>query len=147
MDERCKQCPLICKRLDCDEFPVCYTFARLTPKQVINLVESAVSKFAPWHQLKIERSAQSAGDQLTGCSVRYLPCDLDNQIVLMAQSVSVSESRSYLWFRFGVPDSCCQQSATRGLSTMIGEVLEEISQSEWLISRVDRHEQTEDSPD
>jgi hypothetical protein len=103
---------------------------------VIALVESSINRFSDWHHLKVEQSERSVGDQLAVLlKVQYMPSSSDNQIVLIAQAVSMGDDHTDLWFRYDVPYDCCQQAASRGFSQMITEVLEQIRQSEWLLSK------------
>lgn len=134
MEERCANCPLLCKLLEPGDTPVTYHFSSLTPEQVMALVESSIHRFADWHHLRIDRSQRSCGMQLAMVlTVRYMPETIDNQLLLIAQAKAASNGQTELWFLYGVPKNCCEQAATRGFSTVILEVLEQIRQSEWLL--------------
>jgi hypothetical protein len=136
MDERCKSCNLLCKRLDADDAPARYTFGHLSPRQVITLVESSINRFSDWHHLKVEQAERSTGDQLAVLlKVQYMPASNENHIVLIAQAIRKGDGPTDLWFRYDVPDDCCQAAAARGFSMMITEVLEQIEQSEWLLAK------------
>lgn len=136
MDVRCKQCPLLCKRLFSDDDPERYSFRRLTAQQVITLVDSSINRIASWHCLKIKECKRSLDDQLVVMiSLGYRPDEKTNQILLIAQAANVDTKQTYLWFRYGVPESLCGDLATSELSGMICEVLENIGQCDKLLSR------------
>lgn len=136
MDDRCKRCPLLCKRLGSDDDPVRYSFHRLTPQQVITLIDSSIKRCAPWHCLAIKQSERSVGDQLAVLlSLGYKLDTKANQILLIAQAANVGEAQTDVWFRFGLPETLCEDPGAGELSSMIGEVLENIGQCEWLLSK------------
>lgn len=135
MNERCKRCPLLCKRLDSDDDPARYSFQCLNPQQVITLVESSIKRFASWHGLQIKQSERSLGDQLAVLlSVGYRREISKDQVLLIAQAATAAETRTDLWFRYGLPETLCNERGAGELSSMIVEVLDNIGQCEWLLS-------------
>lgn len=123
MDDRCKTCPCLCKRLEVKDEPVSYHFARLTPEAVVGLIEKIACSYKYW-ELKIEEHERSAGPQL---AMQFVPTQkMPEQVALtvIAQS-SNSGSGTDLWFRYEVPRTCCNHtSVVRELSEMIQYVLD-----------------------
>jgi hypothetical protein len=136
MDERCNKCSHLCKRLDPEDSPVKYSFHHLGPQQVIGLVDDSIKRFVRLHHLQIEQSAHSTGDQLAVLlKVQYMSDTSENQIVLIAQAERVQDKQTDLWLRYGVPEDCCEQAAAPDFSIMMTEVLEQVEQCEWLLSK------------
>lgn len=136
MRDRCKRCPLLCKRLDADDDPARYSFQFLGPQQVITLVESSIKRFACWHCLQIKQSERSVGDQLAVLlSAGYKPDIAANRILLIAQAASVDEAKTDVWFRYGLPEELCDEPGAGELSSLISEVLENVEYCEQLFSR------------
>lgn len=136
MDDRCKHCPLLCKRLNSEDDPARYSFQRLTPQQVISMVDSGIKRSADRHCLQVKQCECSLGDQLAVLlSLGYRQDAQENKILLIAQAANVNESQTDLWFRYGLPDSLCDDRSASEISSMIVEVLENIGQCDWLLSK------------
>jgi hypothetical protein len=132
LDEKCKNCQLICKRLDPEDQPASYRFSTLTPALIINTVEECLKKYSAWHHLKIRRSEKSLGDQLVMLlDIEYMR-DMDEPIVLIAQAKVAPDGQNILWFRYQVPDECCQKVSMLSFSTMMSEIVETLNQYEYL---------------
>jgi hypothetical protein len=100
------------------------------------LIESRIKGLALWHHLSVEQSEHSTGDQLAVLlKVQYMPDRSDNHIVIIAQAAKMGEGQTDLWFRYGVPVDCCDQGATPDFHALIIEVIESISQVEFLLSK------------
>jgi hypothetical protein len=136
MDEQCKKCQLVCKRLDSDDKPVRYTFRNLDPEQVIAEIENDIARYSSWHHLDIVQSERSTGNQLAVLlSLSYKPKDEDRFLLLIAQAEQVDNGQTDLYFRYGVPEVCCREQTTGGFSTMVREILESLSETDWLLGR------------
>lgn len=135
MRDRCRKCPRLCKRLDSDDDPARYSFRFLGPRQLITLVESSIKRFASWHCLQIKQSERSNGDQLAVLlSVGYKSDNAANRILLIAQAAKVDQAKTDLWFRYGLPETLCDELGASELSSLIVEVLENAQHCERLLS-------------
>ena len=133
MDERCKNCMLLCKRLDPEDLPVRYNFSHLTPEEVLSQLEHDLRRYSSWHHLEIERMARSTGNQLAVLlSVNYEELDQEKYMVLIVQSEGEPGQATEVYFRYGVPDGCCHEPSARGLSTLVCELLQSLSESDWV---------------
>ncbi len=63
MDERCKSCLRLCKRLDADNRPERYDFVNLTVEDILSLADTLVREYPYW-QLCVDGRERSTGDQL-----------------------------------------------------------------------------------
>ncbi len=115
MDERCKACHNICKRIDPEELPVRYEFPSLTPNQALKLVEVAMRTYYNARHIEPTRSAGSIGHQIA------ILCEThrdgtkgsgDDQILLIAQAEKTLKGSTEVWFRYGVPEPCCNRPET-----------------------------------
>src|SRR4030095_1666675 len=96
MDERCKTCPCICKRLDLEDDPVHYHFTALTPNDVIALVERIAAEYRYW-EIGVEEHHQSAGHQLALLFNSKSNTDQGLDLLVLAQA-SNGEDGTDLWF-------------------------------------------------
>src|SRR5215813_9236914 len=63
VDGNCQTCPCLCKRLGPTDEPAHYHFAKLTPVDVIDLLETIAGDYNYW-DLEIQKHQQSLGHQL-----------------------------------------------------------------------------------
>ncbi len=134
MDKQCHECGLVCKRLDPEDEPVRYSFQHLTPEQAIAQIASDISRYSSWHHLKVEQSECSTGNQLAVLlSVEYRSDDQTQYLQFIAQAERVDQGPTEVYFRYGIPESCCHQPVVKGFSTMVTEILQSLSQTDWLL--------------
>lgn len=133
MDDRCKTCPCLCKRLAAEDEPAGYHFARLTPEAVVGLIEKIACSYKYW-ELKIKEHERSAGPQLV---MQFMPSQQMPglfELIVIAQS-SRSSGGTDLWFRYEVPDECCNHTiVVRELSEMIQYTLDVLTCSNNALS-------------
>jgi hypothetical protein len=141
MDERCKTCPRLCKRLDLDDRPVSYHFAKLSPEAVIALIiESTETEHRYW-ELEIEEHACATGHQTAVLVLK--PRDqvtqaLSPESVMVIVQAANTTSGTTLWFWYDVPEECCDNtSLVTELSEMINRVLGLLNASDLKLSSLD----------
>ena len=132
MDERCKTCPWICKRLDPDDQPARYFFARLRPEHVITLIERVVRDYAGWHSIQVEEAEGSRGEKAASMlQVKYMPTPAKLEgisLTVLAHAESHGEAPTEVWFRYGVPEPCCDQpQVVSELTALVEDALETLS--------------------
>lgn len=136
MDERCKTCGLICKQLDAADQPMRYFFERLSPAQVTTLIQAVLHEHSCLQHVEVEQCACSSGDQLAALfRVKYSPIgDPDAYIVLIAQGQSHGAKPTEVWFRYGVPEECCDRpEVVAEFCAIVNEVLEVLSDNDSLL--------------
>jgi hypothetical protein len=127
MDKRCKNCSRICKRLDLEDRPVSYHFAKLSPDAVIALIIESIGTEHRYWELEIEEHACSAGRQVAVLLLK--PRHLVTQafspesVIVIVQAANATGGTT-LWFWYDVPEECCDDTAlVTELSEMISRVL------------------------
>ncbi|MBX3073328.1 hypothetical protein KF913_05365 [Candidatus Obscuribacterales bacterium] len=107
MDEPCKSCLRLCKRLDADDKPERYNFCNLTVNEILNLVEKLVLDYPYW-QLCVDKRERSTGDQLIVSFNKKNEALHSSDIILIAIVMKRAAGTS-LWFRYAMPEDDCKQ--------------------------------------
>lgn len=135
MDERCKSCLYLCKRLDSDDQPRCYRFKKLAPNQIVRFIHTELRRRRECY-LRLCNSGEGAGDQLALLFTSSYPglpgqtLNEDNErcdILVIAQSEKCGQE-TVLWFCYGMPESCCNCPAlTSELTETIQLILDSLA--------------------
>ena len=136
MDERCKSCLRICKRLDVDDKPERYDFVNLTVDDILNLIDALVRE-NPYWQLCVEESERSEGDQLI-ISFKEKSSSCSSIEIFLIAIVHEGSAGVSLWFRFAVPDEACKHTlVVREFDDLMRRILEVLVYTDGLL--VHRH--------
>lgn len=116
MDDRCRYCQGVCKRLDAGDQPLTYCFANLSPQRVIEILDIEVQSYVG-ALLRLKQSAVSAGNQLAVLIEAKLTDDqpefpsltnvLDHCLVFVCQAETSAVGDTAVWIRYGTPELCC----------------------------------------
>lgn len=116
MDDRCRYCQGVCKRLDAGDQPRTYCFANLSPQRVIEILDGEVQSYVG-SLLRLKQSAVSGGNQLavlmearlTGAMPEFpsLANVLDHCLVFVCQAETSDLGDTEVWIRYGTPELCC----------------------------------------
>ena len=127
MDERCKICPCLCKRLDSDDRPVSYHFAKLSPDNVIALIIESIATEHRYWELEIDEHARAASNQLAVLLLKSrnpVTKAIGPEVVIVIAQAENTTDGTTLRLRYGVPEECCDDtSLVTELSEMINRVL------------------------
>ena len=129
MEERCRDCPEVCKRLDATDDPVHYYLTDASPRDAITLVDALFQKRVG-DKLKLFACNKHAADDQIAVLLEPLPdfpwrVDQDRFsrcICIMAEAVR-QNSGTDLWFRFGPARQCCE---IKGLASEVTDTIREI---------------------
>jgi len=138
MEERCKNCAYLCKRLDAGDQPVGYHYEHLSPAQVTMLVQMVLFDHRIWHHLEVVESAQSTGNQLVVLIRALSPlllAEADSDIVLILQGQMHDCAPTDIWLRCGMPEEYCDQlQVVSEFNSIVDEVLQVLGDNDWLLS-------------
>lgn len=135
MENFCKDCKQICKKLDNGEQPIHYIYTYLNPANVIEICQHCINVHAAVF-LESEESAVSFGNQL---AVLLKPTDTtnlnsdtsDTEIVFIIQAELDQNTRTNMWIRYGTPRVLCAKTAVvTELTILIQKILYELKNAE-----------------
>jgi hypothetical protein len=116
MDDRCRYCQGVCKRLHAGDQPLTYCFANLSPQRVIEILDFEVQSYVG-ELLRLKQSAISAGNQLAVLMEAKLSNELpafsslanvlDHCLVFVCQAEASEVGDTAVWIRYGTPELCC----------------------------------------
>jgi hypothetical protein len=116
MDDRCRYCQGLCKRLDAGDQPLTYCFGNLSPKRVIEILDFEVQSYVGV-LLRLKQSSISGGNQLAVLMEAKLTEELpefpslgnvlDHCLVFVCQAEASEVGDTDVWIRYGTPDLCC----------------------------------------
>jgi hypothetical protein len=116
MDDRCRHCNGICKRLDASDQPLRYCFGNLPPAKVIEILDFEVKHYSG-KLLRLKQSAISSGNQLAvlmesrlpGAELEFLGLTnvLDHCLVFVCQAEASDSRETTVFIRYGTPEACC----------------------------------------
>lgn len=119
MDDRCRHCQGICKRLDANDQPLSYCFSNLAPEKIIEILDLEVKHYSG-NLLRLKQSAVSGGNQLAvlmesslpGAEAEFLGLAnvLDHCLVFVCQAESADSGETAVWIRYGTPEACCSSN-------------------------------------
>lgn len=137
MDERCKKCACLCKRLDAGDQPVGYRYVHLSPAQVTTLIQKTLGNHRIWHHLEVAESAQSTGNQIVVLIKVLEPLpQSDSDIILIVQGQMPNRAPTEIWCRYDVPEEYCDQpSVVLELTAIIDEVLKVLADSDLSLAQ------------
>lgn len=129
MDERCQSCPYICKRLYATDVPARYVVSKFSSEQVLTLIESTLRSYAGWHFFQVQDAERSCGNQLAVLlEAQYMPTDHyfeETFLTFIAQAQSSEGKSTLVWFRYGIPEACCDQPhVVSEFNELMGEIIE-----------------------
>lgn len=119
MDDRCRHCNGICKRLDASDQPLTYCFSNLAAARVIDILDFEVKHYSG-NLLRLKQSAVSGGNQLAvllesrlpGAELEFLGLTnvLDHCLVFVCQAEASGRGETAVWIRYGTPEACCSSN-------------------------------------
>ena len=119
MDDRCRHCHGICKRLDASDQPLTYCFGNLASATVIEILDFEVKHYSG-KLLCLKQSAISGGNQLAVLMESRLPGSeleslgltnvLDHCLVFVCQAEDSDNGETAVWIRYGTPEACCSSN-------------------------------------
>jgi hypothetical protein len=134
MDERCKPCSRLCKRLDAVDKPERYDLCNLTVNEILKLVDKLVLEYPYW-QLCVDGRERSTGDQLI-VSFKLKNEAIDSSEIILIAIAQKSTTGTSLWLRFAMPeDDCTQSFVVREFDDLIHRVLDVLFYLDGLLVR------------
>src|SRR5262249_42007454 len=103
--------------------PAHYYFAKLTPVDVINLLETVAGEYQYWN-LQIQKHEQSLGHQLALLFEAKHNKSRDLDLLVIAQASTI-KCGTNLWLKSDVPGGCCaDKRMVKELSDMVQYALD-----------------------
>lgn len=129
MDPRCLKCPRLCKRMDSDEEPISEQFAKLTVRDVVELLPEVLTEYELW-RLDILKQPPPANSDL---KLLFKPKEKNNQEVWLTVSANDKASGgAFLTFQYQIPEPCSDNSP------LVTELTELVKHSVDVLSYTDR---------
>jgi hypothetical protein len=129
MDQECKTCPYLCKRLESEEEPVSHEFARLTVRDVVELLPAILTEHEHWRLDILPKQSGNNHD----LELLFKPKEKNSQDAwLTVNAEDKTSGGACLTFKYQVPDKC------REYSPFVTELTELVRHSVDVLSYTDR---------